>query len=198
MKLNFLAKLFSKMPELETERLKLRAIKKSDVNDINEYASNPRTSQYLLWEHHRSVEYTKKFVDIILARYKISEYYDWAIVLKDSQKMIGTCGFTRIDEENSVAEIGYVLNPSYWGNGFATEAAKKIVEFAFNILNVNRVEARFIFGNDASLSVMKKIGMKFEGYLRECQLVKGSHRTIGISSILKREYLIQDKYSEGE
>ncbi len=198
MKLNFLAKLFSKMPELETERLKLRAIKKSDVNDINEYASNPRTSQYLLWEKHKSLEYTKRFVDIILARYKIGEYHDWAIILKENQKMIGTCGFTRIDEENGVAEIGYVLNPVYWGNGYATEAAKKMVDFAFNVLEVNRVEARFIFGNDASMSVMKKIGMKFEGYLREFQLVKGSYRTIGISSILKREYLLQDKYSEGK
>jgi len=198
MKLNFLAKHFSKMPELETERLKLRAIKKSDVNDINEYASNSRTSQYLLWEKHKSLEYTKRFVDIVLAKYKIGDYHDWAIVLKENQKMIGTCGFTRIDEENSVAEIGYVLNPAYWGNGFATEAAKKMVAFAFDVLNVNRVEARFLFGNEASLNVMKKIGMKFEGYLREYQLVKGSYRTVGISSILKREYVLQDKYSEGE
>ena len=94
--------------------------------------------------------------------------------------------------------IGYVLNPSYWGNGYATEAAKKMVDFAFNVLGVNRVEARFLFGNEASLNVMKKIGMKFEGYLREYQLVKGSYRTVGVSSILKREYLLQDKYGESE
>ena len=198
MKLNFIAKLFSKMPELETERLKLRAIKKSDVEDINEYASNPKTSEYLLWEKHKSIEYTKRFVDIVLAKYRLSEYHDWAIVLKENQKMIGTCGLTRIDEENSIAEIGYVLNPSYWGNGYATEAAKKMVDFAFNVLGVNRVEARFLFGNEASLNVMKKIGMKFEGYLREYQLVKGSYRTVGVSSILKREYLLQDKYGESE
>lgn len=198
MKLNFIAKLFSKMPELETERLKLRAIKKSDVEDINEYASNPKTSEYLLWEKHKSIEYTKRFVDIVLAKYRLSEYHDWAIVLKENQKMIGTCGLTRIDEENSIAEIGYVLNPSYWGNGYATEAAKKMIDFAFNVIGVNRVEARFLFGNEASLNVMKKIGMKFEGYLREYQLVKGSYRTVGVSSILKREYLLQDKYGESE
>ena len=185
------------MPELETERLSLRAIKKSDLNDIHEYASNPKTSQFLLWEKHASVEYTKKFVDIVLTKYKFGEYHDWAIVLKENQKMIGTCGFTRIDGENSIAEIGYVLNPTYWGYGLATEAAKKIVDFAFNVLGVNRVEARFLFGNEASLNVMRKIGMKFEGYLREYQLVKGSYRTVGISSILKREYLLQDKYGEG-
>ena len=197
MRFNFISRIFSKMPELETERLSLRAIKKSDLNDIHEYASNSKTSQFLLWEKHTSVEYTKKFVDIVLTKYKFGEYHDWAIVLKENQKMIGTCGFTRIDGENSIAEIGYVLNPTYWGYGLATEAAKKIVDFAFNVLGVNRVEARFLFGNEASLNVMRKIGMKFEGYLREYQLVKGSYRTVGISSILKREYLLQDKYGEG-
>ena len=194
MKLNFIAKFFAKMPELETDRLKFRGIKKSDLEDIHEYSSNPKTSQYLLWEPHKSLEYTKRFIDIVLAKYKIGEYHDWAIVLKENKKMIGTCGFTRIDEHNSIAEIGYVINPQYWGYGLATEAAKKIVDFAFNILGVNRVEARFLFGNEASLNVMTKLGMKFEGYQREAQYVKGRFRTVGVASILKREYLLLDKY----
>lgn len=195
MKLNFFAKLFAKMPELETDRLKFRAIKKSDLKDIHEYSSNPKTSEYLLWEPHKTVEYTRKFIDIVLAKYKLGEYHDWAIVLKENKKMIGTCGFTRIDEQNSTAEIGYVLNPDYWGYGLATEAAKKIVDFAFNILNMNRVEARFMFGNEASLNVMDKLGMKLEGYQRETLYVKGRFRTVGIASILKREYILLDKYN---
>lgn len=194
MKLNFIARLFSKIPEMETDRLLFRAIKKADYKDMYEYSHDPRTSQYLLWEPHKDIEYTKKFIDVIISKYKIGEYNDWAIVLKDSKKMIGTCGFTKIDEYNSVAEIGYVLNPKYWGNGLATEAAKKVIEFAFEILKINRVEAKFIFGNEASLKVMNKIGMKFEGYQRESMLVKGKYRTIGIASILRREYLLRDKY----
>jgi ribosomal-protein-alanine N-acetyltransferase len=109
--------------------------------------------------------------------------------------MIGTCGFTRIDRQNSIVEIGYVINPDYWGMGIATEAASKVINFAFETLKVNRVEARFMFGNEASLKVMHKIGMKFEGYQRESLFVKGRYRTIGIASILKREYLLLDKYN---
>ena len=109
--------------------------------------------------------------------------------------MIGTCGFTSIDEHNSIAEIGYVLNPDYWGYGLATEAARKIVDFAFNVLKVNRVEAKFLFGNEASLNVMTKLGMKLEGYQRESQFVKGRYRTVGVASILKREYILLDKYN---
>jgi len=195
MKLNFLTKLFSKIPEMETDRLLFRAIRRSDIEDVYEYSANPKTSEFLLWEPHNSIEYTKKFIDIVLSKYKLGEYNDWAIVLKENNKMIGTCGFTRIDEYNSIAEIGYVLNPKYWGYGIATEAAKKVVDFAFEVLKVNRVEAKFMFGNEASLRVMNKIGMKFEGYQREAMLVKGKYRTIGISSILKREYLLIDRYN---
>ena len=188
MKLNFLSKHFSKIPVLETDRLVFRAIRRSDLDDIYEYSSNPKTSEFLLWTPHVSIEYTKRFIDIILAKYKLGEYHDWAVVLKESGKMIGTCGFTKIDEDNSIAEIGYVLNPKFWGMGLATEAAKKVIEFAFSNLNVNRVEAKFMFGNDASLSVMRKLGMKFEGYQRDLLFVKGKYRTIGTSSILKSEY----------
>ena len=127
-------------------------------------------------------------------KYKSGEYNDWAIIHKEDNKMIGTCGFTRIDDENSTVEIGYVLSPKYWGRGLATEATRKVVEFAFEQLSVNRVEARFLFGNDASLNVMRKIGMKLEGYFRDSMLVKGKLKTVGVASILRREYLLLDKY----
>ena len=195
MKMSLKRGFFSKMPEIETERLLFRAIKRSDIKDIYEYSSNPTTSQFLLWDSHKSESYTREFIEIILSKYKSGEYNDWAIVLKENKKMIGTCGFTRIDEENGVAEIGYVINPNYWGMGIATEAASRVVAFAFDELNLNRVEARFLFGNDASLNVMKKIGMKFEGYQRESLLVKGKYKTVGIASILKREYqLLKNNY----
>lgn len=189
MKLNFFTRLFGgNMPRLESERLKFRAIKRSDIDDIYEYSKNPNTSKFLLWSPHMSKYTTQEFVDIILSKYKSGEYNDWAIVLKKTNKMIGTCGFTRIDDENKTVEIGYVLNPEFWGNGYATEAVKKILEFAFNELDANRVEARFMLGNDASLAVMKKVGMTLEGYYRDAIIAKGKFKTIGVSSILKKEY----------
>lgn len=187
MKLNFVSRLFSNMPKLESERLFFRAIKRSDLEDIYEYSSNPKTSQYLLWSPHRSISETREFIDIVLSKYKSGDYNDWAIVYKKTGKMIGTCGFTKIDEDNSLVEIGYVLNPDFWGIGLATEAVERVLEFAFEVMNVNRVEAKFMFGNDASLAVMKKVGMKLEGYQRDALFVKGKYRTIGIASILKRE-----------
>ncbi|MBR2025252.1 MAG: GNAT family N-acetyltransferase [Clostridia bacterium] len=189
MKLNFFAKLFGgNMPKLESKRLKFRAIKRSDIDDIYEYSKNPITSEYLLWSPHQSIYATQQVVDIILNKYKSQEYHDWAIVLKEGNKMIGTCGFTNIDDENKVIEIGYVLNPDFWGRGLATEAVETIMEFAFTKMDANRVEAKFIKGNDASLAVMKKVGMTFEGYHRDAIISKGKFKTVGIASILKKEY----------
>ena len=193
MKLNFFTKMHSKMPTLETDRLIFRAINQGDVEDMFEYSSDPKTSQFLLWDVHKSQRHTEEIVNIILSKYRSGEYNDWALVLKQNHKMIGTCGFTKIDAENSLVEIGYVLNPKYWGMGLATEAVRRIIEFSFETLRVNRVESKFIFGNNASLAVMNKVGMKFEGYNREAMLVKGKYRTIGVSTILLREYLIGKK-----
>ena len=179
---------FRHIPILNTDRLILRKILPSDHEDVYEYSSKPEVTKFLLWSCHPSLEYTRQYIEYLQGRYKIGDFFDWAITLKDSGKMIGTCGFTKIDDENKVAEIGYVLNPDYWNLGLATEAAEIVLEFAFETMNMHRVEAKFMFGNDASLTVMKKLGMKFEGYHRDAMLVKGKYRTIGYASILRNEY----------
>jgi ribosomal-protein-alanine N-acetyltransferase len=198
MRLNFLSKIFQHVPTLETQRLLFRAVKRTDLHDIYEYASNPATSEYLLWEPHKNLDYTREFIELVISKYKSGEYSDWALVYKETGKMIGTCGFTRIDEENSILEIGYVINPKFWGKGIATEAAERIIKFAFEELNINRIEAKFMFGNEASLAVMKNNGMKFEGYQREAMFIKGKYKTIGIASILKREYTLNKRYANIE
>ena len=156
MRVNFISKLFAHVPTLETERLLFREVKRSDLYDIHEYSANPKTSQYLLWEPHASIEFTREFIEIVISKYKSGEYNDWAIIYKEHNKMIGTCGFTKIDDENKVAEIGYVLNPDYWNLGLATEAAEIVMEFAFETMKMHRVEAKFMFGNESSVKIESK------------------------------------------
>ena len=102
--------------------------------------------------------------------------------------MIGTCGFTKFDFPHDSCEIGYVLNPDFHGKGYATEAAECVADFGFFSLGAHRIEARFMQGNDASLRVMERLGMTFEGYRRESMLVKGKYRTIGTCAILREEW----------
>ena len=103
--------------------------------------------------------------------------------------MIGTCGFTSLDFKHNSAEVGYVLNSAVWGKGYAVEALTRVLRFAFIDLNVHRVEAKYIVGNERSLRVMKKCGMKFEGIRRESMFIKGNYRDIGCCSILADEFL---------
>ena len=102
--------------------------------------------------------------------------------------MIGTCGFTRFDSANNSAEIGYVINPAYHGQGIATEAARAVIDFGFSELRLHRIEARHMVGNDASHRVMEKLGMKTDGTLREAYYVNGSYRTVVICSLLQSEF----------
>ena len=183
-----LNKIFSSIPKLECERLLLRKMKKTDASDMFEYAKDERVTEFLLWEPHESLEYTTQYLNFVQGQYKEGVFYDWALVLNNEDKMIGTCGFTRFDTDNNFAEIGYVINPAYRGNGYACEALERVLKFGFEVLEVNRIEAKYIVGNDASRRVMEKCGMKFEGVARQSMLIKGKYRDIGKYAILKSEF----------
>ena len=189
MKREAICKIFSNIPTVETDRLILRKVTIDDVDDMNEYSKNQLITEYLTWSPHPDKAYTFEYISYLQTRYKTGDFYDWAVVWKETNKMIGTCGFTRFDYQNNSAEIGYVLNPEFHGRGIATEAVLKTIEFGFSNLALNRIEGRFMVENSASRRVMEKSGMQFEGIRREGMLIKGIYRNIGICSILKKEYL---------
>ena len=182
------AKLFRHIPVLNTERLILRKILISDFEDMYEYSSNSEVTKYLLWSCHSSPEYTKQYIEYLQGRYKIGDFFDWAITLKDTRKMIGTCGFTRFDYTNNSAEIGYVLNPSFWGCGYCTEAVRRIIKFGFEDLNLNRIEAKFIKENAMSRRVMERSGMIFEGTMKSAIYNKNKYWDVGVCGIIKSRY----------
>ena len=179
---------FSAMPILETERLILRPMRVSDAADMYDYARGSEVTAYLLWSPHPSQSYTRDYLKYIEKRYRLGEFYDWAVVDRESGRMIGTCGFTRFDFPHNIGEIGYVLSPAFHGRGFGTEAAACVLRFGFEELGLHRIEVKFMQGNAASLHVAEKLGMTFEGYRRDAMLVKGKYRTIGVSAVLAEEF----------
>ncbi len=188
MKREAVCRIFSNIPTLETERLILRKIKIDDVDDMYEYSKDPLVTEYLTWSPHMDKRYTLEYISYIQSRYRTGDFYDWGVVDKKDGKMIGTCGFTRFDYLNNSAEVGYVLNKVYHNRGIATEAVAEVMKFGFERLALNRIECKYIIGNDASRKVMEKSGMRFEGVRREGMLIKGIYRDIGICSILCCDY----------
>ena len=171
--------IFTHMPQITTERLLLRKIVIQDAEDMFSYAKLSEVTRYLTWYEHPDLLYTKRYITFLQRKYHAGEFYDFAVVHRADRKMIGTCGFTRIDTVNNAAEIGYVLSPAYHHMGIATEAAGAVMKFGFETLSLHRIEAKFMEGNDASRAVMERLGMTFEGFERDAVFVKGRYVTVG-------------------
>lgn len=188
MKQETVYEIFSHLPPLETDRLLLRALRVSDAADMYDYAHRPEVTRYLLWNPHPNLAHTKRYLEYLATRYRIGMFYDWALISKADNRMIGTCGFVRFDFPHNSAEIGYVLNPDYRGQGLMPEAARAVLDFGFHTLELHRIEARFMTENEPSRRVMEKLGMQFEGVKRKAMLIKGSYRDIGNCAILAEEF----------
>lgn len=181
-------RLFSKIPTLETSRLLLRRIRPTDARDMYDYAKRPEVTKYLTWFSHDSLAYTEEYLHYLQKAYKQGTFYDWGLELKENGRFIGTCGFTAIDEDSNFAEVGYVLHPEYHGQGLMTEALKEVIRFGFEVLCVERIEAKHMEGNERSAAVMKRCGMQHEGLLRRRMIIKNNYESIHLYSILKQEY----------
>lgn len=181
-------RIFKNIPELETERLLLRRMQKSDADDMYDYAKRPDTTRYLTWNPHPDRKFSYQYLVYLQQKYKQGDFHDWAVVERESGRMIGTCGFTRFDYGNEAAEVGYVINPDFHGRGYATEALRRVIRFGFDYLNIHRIEAKYMEDNAASRRVMEKCGMTFEGIRRDSLWIKGGFVNVGICSILRPEY----------
>lgn len=199
MKKEKIYRVFSHLPELTTARLTLRQMSLVDCGDMYEYASRNDVTKYVTWYPHPDRDYTHEYLQYIGNRYAAGMFYDWAIVYEPDCKMVGTCGFTSFNFVSDSAEVGYVLNPDYWGKGIMQEALGCVLKFGFENLGLHRIEAKYIEGNERSRHVMEKVGMTFEGVMREAMLVKGNYVNVGVCSILRSEWIsMQEKANRTE
>ena len=179
-------KRFINIPTLQTERLRLRRIEREDCNDVFSYTSDPQVPRYLLWDPHKSISDTKRYLSVINRKYKKGEFYDWGVEYEG--RLIGTVGFSRLFVQDNRGEVGYVFSSKFWGMGFATEAVKRVIKYGFETLALNRIEIRYLTDNKASLRVAEKCGMTYEGTMREAIYVKGRYRDLGVAAITAEEY----------
>lgn len=176
------------VPELNTERLLLRKIRREDAEDIFEYASNPLVTIYMPWETHKTIEDTYDFIRMSGDLFIASDNIDWAVEIKTEQKMIGAISIRKWNDQNRCADVGYVLSRKYWNNGIITEALKAVIEFCFTKLELNRVEAHCDENNIGSWRAMEKAGMRYEGTLRQKIFLKEKFINMKFYSILREEF----------
>lgn len=174
---------FKPFPTINTPRLTLRAFRPSDSRDLFECCSQPEVSKYAEWEPHLSVQETKRFVSWIISRYKKKQCTVWAIEVKGSRKVIGTCSYTFIDKNYKTAEIGYCISSRYWGKGLGTEVAGALLWYGFEFVGFQRIQAKFMPENHQSKRVLEKIGMQHEGLLKKAIHCKGRSHDLMVYAI---------------
>jgi ribosomal-protein-alanine N-acetyltransferase len=179
---------FSDLPTIETNRLILRKVQVGDLNDMYEYTSDPIVTEHTSWDYHKSIEETKKWIEFTLDCYVKKKVTNWGMVHKDTQKFIGSCGFAWWNIEHSKAEIGYVMNPRFWGQGLMTEAINKVIDFGFTRMELNRIEATCKPVNIGSWRVMEKSGMQLDGVLRQYMKLRDEFIDVRLYSILKSDF----------
>jgi len=172
---------------IETERLILRDFVANDFEDIHVYASEPAVVKYMLWGPN-SKEDTQNYMNMLtdMQKQKPRIGYELAVVTKENNQLIGGCGIHIVSP--SQGELGYCFNHNYWGSGFASEAAAALVKYGFRELGLNRIYATCRPGNVGSAKVMRKIGMTYEGHLREHLHSKGKWHDSYQYSILESEF----------
>ena len=179
---------FADPPALHTQRLDLVKISPEHAEDMYEYSCQPDVTKYLTWSCHSSVKETERYIKLLQKKYTQGVFNDFGLVHRESGKFIGTCGFTSFDYQNSTAEIGYVISKDFWGMGLAVEACRAVMEFGFENFGLSGFCAKCMEGNDASMRVMQKLGMSFEGIYKNGMFIKGSYKTIIVYNVTKEKY----------
>ena len=175
-----------KVPKLETERLVLRTWDKKDAIDLYEYAKNPNVGPAAGWKPHSSIQESRAIIDQL---FRVNT--TWAIVHKATGKLIGSIGLEpdKIRTNIKSRELGYSLSEDYWGEGLMTEAAKRIISYAFDEMGLDVLMIRTSDGNRRSQRVIEKCGFTYEGTLRRAyRIYDGTLRETRVYSMLKEEY----------
>ena len=173
---------------LETDRLVLRRTVKSDIDEFFFIQLNPNIRRYLGTNRlGDDLEKNRKYFNE--EKYNELNYYRWTIVRKEDNKILGCIYLNIHDEKARTAGIDYWIREDAWGNGYTTEASRKILNFAFDTLNINRIESCGGKDNPGTYKVMEKIDLKYEGERKEgIFYYYGGLENLVLYGITKEEY----------
>jgi ribosomal-protein-alanine N-acetyltransferase len=147
---------------IETQRLYLRIPGPDDVETVFAYASDPVATRFMAWPTAVEVDDSRDFLDDVAAGWAAGDDFCYAVTERGDGCI---CGAAACQFDAHGAEIGYILAPSFWGRGYATEAAGAIIAAAWKNPDLYRIWATCVLGNEASVRVLEKLGMRYEGRL---------------------------------
>ena len=152
---------------IETPRLILRKATIEDAETMfRNWANDPEVTKYLTWPPHKDMDVTKSVLANWVESYQKDDYYQWMIVLKDTDEPIGSLMASSVGRAPS-AHIGYCIGKNWWHRGIMTEALRAVIRYLFDEVGFQRIEAMHDPNNPHSGAVMRKCGMTYEGTHRQ-------------------------------
>lgn len=177
-----------------TERLVIREYQRGDIDDFLYVVRQPeiRATTYGIPDDYPRSR-AKKWFRFLRENMRRLESFEFGMFLKDTEKYIGNVGLINISRNHNHAYITYYTDTAHCGQGLTTEAARKMLEFGFSSLGFEKISGTCMSSNPASRRIMEKLGMKYEGTLRNELLKNGVYYDIDHLSILKSEYFTDCK-----
>jgi len=175
---------------LESERLRIRRFKDSDLAPFMAYRNDPEVARYQSWNSLDKQEARAFISEVGSARVGVpGEWFQFAIESKQTRDLIGDCGL-RVDEQEPYrAEIGFTLAREYQGRGFASEAVSLVLDYAFDALGLHRVVAIADCRNAPSVALLERLDLRREGHFVENIWFKGGWADEYLYAVLKDEWL---------
>jgi RimJ/RimL family protein N-acetyltransferase len=175
---------------VQTARLTLRPFGPGDLDDLYEYQSRPDVVRYLHW-YARDRDQARQALEQQCREVALDRDGDWltyAVVWRESGKVIGEVGLKLLSREHRQGEIGFVFNPHYQGRGLATEAAEAMLGLGFDGLGLHRIIGSCAAQNTASARVMERLGMRSEAHFVHNEIVKGEWLEELVYALLDNEW----------
>ena len=182
--------------QLPTKRLVIRPLRDTDAQALFEVFSDPKVMRHWSGAAWNSIEQAQQKIAQYDKALRESESIGLGIVNIQTNTVIGTCSLFQLDEQCRRAEIGYGMVSTAWGNGYMHEALTAVINFGFEVLDLNRIEADIDPRNQPSLRTVERLGFIKEGYLRERWIVEGEISDSSIYGLLRRDWLSISKHGD--
>jgi [ribosomal protein S5]-alanine N-acetyltransferase len=148
---------FTAFPILRTERLTLRQLVITDEQEIFTLRSDSEINKYLDRQVSKTIDDARNFILKVNENINKNNSLYWAITFSDNNILVGTICLFSFSDENNTCEIGYELLTNFQGQGIMKEAAEKVIDYAFNTIKVQKIEAFFHRDNQRSIKLLKKL-----------------------------------------
>jgi RimJ/RimL family protein N-acetyltransferase len=183
----------AEIPSLQTERLVLRPFSLKDAPDVQRLAGDPAIADTTLNIPHPYEDgVAEAWISTHQPEFDEGKGVTFAITLRETGELVGAIGL-RLENRFNRAEMGYWIGKPYWGFGYCTEAAKAVIAYGFDDMELNKILAYYLIRNPASGRVMEKAGMSYEGHLRQHALKNGVYEDLKLYAILRDEFELEFK-----